>query len=67
MDILDVAREKGFAATIIDLCDRTAGQNGASVDATYELSGKEYNIYAVSLLGKNNFARAYYLTFVREE
>jgi nucleoside diphosphate kinase len=67
IDILDVAREKGFAATIIDLCDRTAGGNGVSVDATYELSGKEYGIYAIALLGKNNFARAYYLTFIKEE
>lgn len=67
LDILDVAREKGFAATIIELCDKTSGENGASVTSTYELSGKEYNIHAISLLGRNNFARAFYLTFLKEE
>ncbi|MDA9189428.1 FHA domain-containing protein [bacterium] len=67
VDILDVAREKGFAATVIELCDESASSNGESKQGSYELSGVEFNIFAASLLGKSSFPRGYYITLIREE
>lgn len=65
--LLDVAREKGFAATVIELCDQSADANGTSQQGLYELGGFDHNIYVTSLLGKDNFAKAFYITFVRDE
>ncbi len=65
--LLDVAREKGFAATVIELCDKSADNNGTSQQGMYELGGFDYNIFATSLLGKDSFAKGFYVTFVRDE
>ena len=64
--IMDVAREKGFAATIMELCDASANSSGQSQEGRYELSGHEYKIYSVGLMGKDEFAKAFYLTFVKD-
>jgi len=65
--LLDVAREKGFAATVIELCDQSADNGGTSQQGTYELGGYDHSIYVTSLLGQDNFAKAFYLTFVKDE
>lgn len=64
MSILDITREKGFAATLIELCDQSASNMGTSQQGRYELQGKEYNIYVTSLIGKDGFAKSFYITFV---
>jgi len=66
MSLLDVAREKGFAATVMELCDSSGENGGTSQQGEYELAGHPYNIYAVSLIGKDNFPKAFYVTFVQE-
>jgi hypothetical protein len=66
MSLLDVAREKGFAATVIELCDNSADNGGTSQHGEYELSGHQYGIYVTSLIGKDNFAKAFYITLVKE-
>lgn len=66
-NIMDVCREQGFAATLIELCDNSASNNGTSQSEAYELTGKEYEIFVTSLIGKDNFAKAFYITFVKEE
>ena len=66
-DLLNVCRERGFAATIIELCDNSANNGGTSQDGSYELQGHEYQIFSVSLMGNDGFAKAFYITFVREE
>ena len=63
-DLMEVAREQGFSATVIDLCDRSANDNGNCQEGEYELSGKQYSIYVNSLIGRDNFAKAFYVTFV---
>ncbi len=65
--LLDSARDQGFAATVIDLCDQSANNEGTSQSEMYELTGKNYTIHVSSLLGKDNFAKAFYVTFVEDE
>lgn len=67
MSLLDVSREKGFAATVLELCDTSAGNGGTSQEGEYEIGGHTYKIYATSLIGKDNFAKAYYVTFIKDE
>ncbi len=64
-NLMDAAREKGFAATVNELCDMSANNEGICQTGQYELGGTEYNINVVSLVGKDGFAKAFYITFVR--
>jgi len=66
MSLLDCSREKGFAATIIELCDNSANNNGTSYDGVYEIGGNDHNIFVSSLVGKDNYAKAFYITFIKE-
>jgi nitrogen fixation/metabolism regulation signal transduction histidine kinase len=63
--ILDTARDQGFAATVIDLCDRSANNDGSNQKDSYEVGGKDISINVVCLIGKDKFAKAFYITFVR--
>lgn len=65
--LLDTARDQGFAATVIDLCDRSANNDGSNQKDSYEIGGKDIAINIVSLIGKDKFAKAFYITFVRNE
>ncbi len=65
-NLLDVAKEKGFAATLIEICDMSANNGGTSQEGNYELSGVDFNIFATALIGKDNFAKAFYLTFIKD-
>ncbi|MBF0312504.1 MAG: FHA domain-containing protein [Oligoflexia bacterium] len=66
MGLIDMARDQGFAATVIDLCDQSANNGGVSQKGSYELSGVPYSLYITSLIGKDNFAKAFYISFVKE-
>lgn len=66
MNILDITKERGFAATLIELCDGSANNGGTSQSGAYELQGKQYNIFVNALLGKDGFAKAFYISFVLE-
>ncbi len=63
MSLLDVSREKGFAATVIELCDNSAMNSGTFQEGEYELQGNPYRVCTTSLMGKDNFAKAFYITF----
>jgi hypothetical protein len=65
--LLDSARDQGFAATVMELCDNSANNEGTDQSEVYELTGKNYAIHIVSLIGKDNFAKAFYITFVLDE
>jgi hypothetical protein len=65
--LLDSARDQGFAATVIDLCDQSANNEGTNQSEIYELTGKNYMVHVSSLIGKDNFAKAFYVTFVLDE
>lgn len=64
--LLDVSRDQGFAATLIDLCDQSASAEGVSQKGNYELAGTNYSIFVTSLIGKDKFAKAFYITFLKD-
>src|SRR5690606_37366891 len=53
MNVLDVSREKGFAATLIELCDNSANNAGTNQTGEYELTGIPHAIHVVSMMGKD--------------
>jgi PAS domain-containing protein len=63
--LLDTARDQGFAATVIDLCDRSANNDGVNQREDYQIGGKDMAIHVSSLIGKDNFAKGFYVTFVK--
>jgi PAS domain-containing protein len=65
--ILDTARDQGFAATLIDLCDQSANNEGCNQKEIYEIGGKQMNVNVNALIGKDKFAKAFYVTFVRND
>lgn len=67
MSLLDVAREQGFAATVLDLCENSASNSGTNQEGEYELSGIPHQVHVASLVGKDGFAKAFYITFVKDE
>lgn len=67
MSLLDVSREKGFAATVIELCDDSANSSGACQKGEYELGGIPHVISVVCMMGRDSFAKSYLITFTQEE
>lgn len=65
-NILDVAQNEGIAGTILKLCDDSANNNGTHQHDFYELEGESYQISVSSLIGKDGFAKAFFITFVKE-
>jgi nitrogen fixation/metabolism regulation signal transduction histidine kinase len=65
--LLDSARDQGFAATVIDLCDQSANNEGTAQSEIYELTGKNFRVNVVALMGKDKFAKAFYITFVLDD
>ncbi len=63
--LLDTARDQGFAATVIDLCDKSASNSGVNQKENYELAGADHEVNVVSLIGKDSFAKGFYITFVK--
>lgn len=64
VNLLDCAPQKGFAATVIELCDNSANNQGSCQSAEYELSGKPSTIYVNTLLGKDGYAKGFYITAI---
>ncbi len=64
MNILDITKERGFAATLIELCDNSANNGGTSQQGSYELQGKQYGVFVTTLIGKDGFAKGFYISFV---
>jgi len=63
--LLDTARDQGLAATIIDLCDRSANNEGCHQKEAYQIGGKDMVVNVVALIGKDKFAKGFYVTFVK--
>lgn len=66
-NILDCAGNEGFAGTLLKLCDDSANNGGTSQTEYYELKGDEYVICTTCLIGKDNFPKAYYISFYRDK
>lgn len=65
MSLLDISREQGFAATVIELCDNSANNLGTNQQGEYDLQGIPHTVHISSLIGRDGFAKAFYITFVR--
>ncbi len=63
-NIENVARNRGFAARILSLCDASGENAGTCQKDDVELEGQEYNMFVTSLMGKDSLPKAYYITFV---
>jgi PAS domain-containing protein len=66
-NIMDAVREQGFAATVVSLCDDCANNEGRNHSDAYELTGREYLVHVCALIGSDNFAKAFYVSFVLDE
>lgn len=66
VNILDAAQNEGIAGTILKLCDDSANANGSHQHDFYELEGESYIINVSALMGRDGFAKAYLVTFVKE-
>ncbi len=64
--LLDSLRDQGLAATIIDLADQSANNEGCNQQEVYEVGGTEHQINVNSLIGKDSFAKGFYITFVKD-
>lgn len=58
--------DRGLAANIIELCDSSANGEGRNEKLSYEVKGRETEINVTSLIGKDKFAKGFYITFVQE-
>jgi pSer/pThr/pTyr-binding forkhead associated (FHA) protein/PAS domain-containing protein len=65
--LLDIARDQGFAATVIELCDQCANSGGMPQKGQYELTGKDYDIHVNAMIGRDNFAKAYFISFIKDK
>ena len=66
-NILDCASNEGFAGVLLKLCDDSANNGGTSQEEFYELEGDPWVINITTLIGKDNFPKAYYISFYREK
>ena len=66
MSLLDTVRDQGFAATMIDLCDQSSNANGSHCNSSYEIGGRDHQVHVTSLIGKDGFPKAFYISFTEE-
>ena len=65
-EIHEVAKDQGFAATVIDLCDQAGTGDNLAYEGDYELTGKDFKIFVTSITGKDNFAKSYLITLSQD-
>lgn len=65
--IIDVVKEKGFASVMIEICDNSFNAGGVTQEGSYELKGYSYTIFSTAIVGKDNFAKGFYISFVKDE
>lgn len=63
--LIDTARDQGFAATVTELCDKSANGDGTNFNADWNINGKDIVINVTSLIGKDKFAKCFYITMVK--
>jgi hypothetical protein len=64
--LIDTARDQGFAATVTELCDKSADNDGANFKASWNINGKDVDVNVAALIGKDKFAKCFYITLVRQ-
>jgi predicted DNA-binding antitoxin AbrB/MazE fold protein len=64
--LIDTARDQGFAATITELCDKSADNDGINFKAEWNVNGKDITVNVAALMGRDKFAKCFYITLVRQ-
>ena len=67
VSLLDLTREQGFAATLIELCDGSANNGGVGQQGKYELQGRPYKLHVVAMIGKDKFAKGFLVSMIKDE
>lgn len=65
-ELSEAIEKDGLADELIRLCDDSSAQDGINVSEEYELAGENYIMHAKAAMGKTRMARAYLITFVRD-
>lgn len=65
MSILETAPNQGFSGTILDLCQKSANNEGSHQSEPFDLFGVVMTINVCALIGKDKFVKGFYVTFVR--
>jgi pSer/pThr/pTyr-binding forkhead associated (FHA) protein len=65
-NVSEAASNAGIAAEMIELCDNSASNNGTNQNSEYEIGGNNYMIHVNALMGKDSYAKAFYISFVLE-
>lgn len=63
--MLDVMRDQGLAAQILQLCEDSFLDVGQAKDAEYEIKGSKVKIAVMAMIGKDKEAKGYLATFKR--
>jgi transcriptional regulator with PAS, ATPase and Fis domain len=63
-NITEATSTAGMAAEIVELCDNSANNNGTNQSSDYEIGGNNYVIHVNALMGKDGYAKAFYVSFV---
>lgn len=63
--LIDTARDQGFAATVTELCDKSANSDGTNFKSDWNMNGKDIVINVAALIGKDKFAKCFYITMVK--
>ncbi len=61
--LLDVMRDQGLAAQILQLCEESANDGGQVKEAEYEIKGDKVKISIMSMIGKDKEAKCYLASF----
>lgn len=65
--ISDTALDRGLVANLIELCDKCANNQGYNEKINFEVKGRETEINVNALVGRDKFAKGFYITFVQEK
>lgn len=62
--LLDIIRDQGLAAQILQLCEESTVNMGQSKSSDYEIKGEKIKISVISMLGKDKEGKGHLVTFV---
>lgn len=61
--LIDVMRDQGLAAEILQLCDESSQEAGQTKEKEYEIKGDKVKISLMAMMGKDKEAKCYLITF----
>ncbi|MCB9060752.1 MAG: FHA domain-containing protein [Halobacteriovoraceae bacterium] len=65
--ILDICRDKGIAATLLGVAEKSENGQGTMEVDLYKMNGREYNVFCKAFIGRDSFPKAYYYTMIKDD